>query len=168
MNCIQICTKLYLTLPYRKEVQGTNFPPAEETPLPPTPQTKIQGECMAIAPDAYHTNELCQFCLIDSRTKTKFPRKWQSSKTTRLPFDPRITTVSPQCNYICIYIHDLILFPKQRVSTEATLTLGDLQVYHTNIQRANSISATQQTKDRFSHCYQSTIHRLLSFYIMHK
>lgn len=47
-------------------------------------ETKIQGDCTtAIAwEDVYRTNKLRQFCLIDPRTKTKFPRKWRSFKTS--------------------------------------------------------------------------------------
>lgn len=36
--------------------------------LPMVLEAKIQGDC-AIAQDVYHTNKLCQFCLIDPHTE---------------------------------------------------------------------------------------------------
>lgn len=65
--------------------------------------------------------------------------------------------VRPLCVYMCVCVCVrarigicTIVFPKQRVSIRPALTLGGLRVYHTNIQRASSISGIQRYEDRFA------------------
>jgi len=77
-----------------KREKGERVHVAKENP-PMILEAKIQGDCTAAIAreDVYHTNKLCQFCLIDPRTKTKFPGE---VSRRHLLFDPGITTVSSQ------------------------------------------------------------------------